>query len=106
MKTLQTNNPGHALAIYELEGYIEGHDVYNSWPLYNLTHNPNLTRENYTVGSNWYRPDLIAKEYYGDVRYESYVILQAGSIQNIVPGAVLSLVKPEDLRTITYAGWI
>ncbi len=96
----KTENPKAALASFELESCMEGADVYASATLYNLSTDPGLEREDYVVKSNWYRPDLIATEYYGDVRYEAFVILQAGSITNIKPGAVLRLVKPEQIKSL------
>jgi len=85
---------------FELENCMEGADIFDSALLYNLSLNKEISRENYVVKENWYRPDLIATEFYGDDRYEAFVILQAGSISNIIPGAVLKLVSKKDIKTL------
>jgi hypothetical protein len=82
-----------AISGYELESCMEGADIFDSALLYRLSLDQSLPRENYVVTENWYRPDLIATKFYGDSKYESFVILQAGSIKNIKPGAVLSLIS-------------
>jgi hypothetical protein len=79
---------------------MEGADIFDSALLYNLSLNPYLTKESYVVTENWYRPDLIAKDFYGDTRYESFVILQAGSIRNIKPGVTLKLVTRKDIEKL------
>jgi len=86
-----------ALSGFELENGIQGADIFDSALLYNLTLDRELDRIDYVVKSNWYRPDLIAKEFYGDARYEAFIILQAGSIQNIRPGAIIKLIRKENL---------
>jgi hypothetical protein len=85
---------------FELENCMEGADIFDSALLYNLSLNPYLTREAYVIKENWYRPDLIAQEFYGDTRYESFVILQAGTIRNIRPGVTLQLVSKENLKNL------
>jgi len=86
-----------ALSGFELENGIQGADIFDSALLYNLALDQEFERVDYVVKSNWYRPDLIAKEFYGDTRYEAFVILQAGSIKNIRPGAIIKLINKGDL---------
>jgi hypothetical protein len=100
MYTRNITEPKIAPSNFELENCMEGADVFDSALLYNLSLNKEVHREDYVVKENWYRPDLIATEFYGDVRYEAFVILQAGSIQNITPGTVLKLISKEDIKTL------
>ena len=100
MYTRNTTEPKVAPSSFELENCMEGADVFDSALLYNLSLNLEVRREDYVVKENWYRPDLIATEFYGDVRYEAFVILQAGSIQNITPGTVLKLISKEDIKPL------
>ena len=86
-----------SLSSFEIENGLREADVYASALLYRLSLDPNLERTDYTIKSDWYRPDLIAKDFYGDTRYEAFVILQAGSIKNLKPGSVLKLLKKQDI---------
>ena len=88
------------LSGFEFENGIQGADLFDSVLLYNLALDKSLVRSDYIVRSNWYRPDLVAKDFYGDTRYEAFVILQAGSIKNIRPGVILKLINKEDLNTL------
>ena len=85
---------------FELENCMEGADIFDSALLYNLSLNKDVEREEYVVKENWYRPDLIATEFYGDVRYEAFVILQAGSIKNITPGTTIKLISKKDIKDL------
>ena len=89
-----------ALSSFEIETGIEGVDIYASTLLYNLALNPKLEKEDYVIKTDWYRPDLIAKDYYGDTRYESFVILQAGSIKNLEPGKIIKLIKKSEVEKL------
>ena len=82
----------------EIEGYIDESDIFGSSLLYNISLNPFATREAYTIKTKEFRPDLVAKDYYGDVKYESYVILQAGGIENIYPGNTIYLLTSSSLK--------
>jgi hypothetical protein len=98
MYTKNTTEHKIAPSNFELENCMEGVDIFDSALLYNLSLNKSVRREDYVVKENWYRPDLIATEFYGDSRYEAFVILQAGTIKNIVPGTVLKLITKEDIK--------
>ena len=89
-----------ALSSFELENGLEGVDVYASALLYRLSTDPSLEREDYVVRSDWYRPDLIATDYYGDVRYEAFVILQAGSVKNLIPGSTIRLIPKNQINKL------
>ncbi len=79
-----------------LTNYILESDVYNSKLLYLLS-DPNISRVDYTITVSEYRPDLIAKDFYGSVDYLPYVILSAGlGLEQYRKGAVISLV-PKDI---------
>ena len=65
-----------------------------------LSLDPGIEREAYLVRTETGRPDLVAKDYYGDTRYESYVILQAGGIGEIRAGNVIWLATPASLKRI------
>lgn len=77
-----------------LENYIEEGDVYNSLLLFYLQ-DPMLETEEYTVKTS-YRPDLIAEEFYGDVGYEPFVILQLKTpINQVTQGRTFRLIPRE-----------
>lgn len=83
-----------------LGNYISGHDVYNSELLVRLA-DPSIQREYYEITTYEYRPDLIAKDYYGSASYEGFVVLLAGiGLENYRLGAVLSLIPKTTLDRI------
>lgn len=98
---LVRNDPaqsGADLARFELEGHISGYDVYNSETLYRVALDQGLERADYVIKTERFRPDLIAKDFYGDPRYSSYIIFQAGGIRRLIPGTLLRLVTKEGLE--------
>lgn len=83
-----------------LGNYIEGFDVYNSLLLLRLS-DTSLPRDLYQIKTYEYRPDLIAKDYYGSETYLEYVLYQGGiAIQNYKKGVVLRLIPKEILDSI------
>lgn len=58
----------------ELANFIEGDDIFNSY-LISEMNRPGLEKEIYTITTN-YRPDLVAKEYYGSENYLGILLLQ------------------------------
>lgn len=78
--------------ISELSNYVEGMDFFNSRLLYELTR-PELEREIYEISVYEYRPDLIAKDFYGNESYQGIVMLQ-------VPSGLLGLKRGERIRLI------
>lgn len=82
------------IIIYEKENlgnYIDGFDVYNSHLLLKLS-DPSLEKELYQITTYEYRPDLIAKDFYGSDSYMAYVLLQAGiDIDNYTRGRWIKL---------------
>lgn len=81
--------------IYEKENlgnYIEGFDVYNSHLLLELS-DPSIYRELYQITVYEYRPDLIAKDFYGSESYMAYILLQAGmNVENYTRGRWIKLI--------------
>ena len=84
----------------DLSNYIEGVDVYNSELLLKLQ-DPRLNRDVYEVTVYQFRPDLIAKDYYGSESYMGLVIVQNGmGLEKYTKGTFLSLIKKTDLDNI------
>lgn len=76
-----------------LHNYIEGFDIYNSDFLLKLS-NPELEKErlSYEIRTYQYRPDLIAKDFYGSSDYEGILILQASrTLATYTKGSILRL---------------
>lgn len=85
--------------VKNLENYIEGADVYNSLLLFYLQ-DPTLETNEYTVKTP-YRTDLIAEEFYGDVSYEPYVILQIKvPLNQVIRGRTFNLITKSVLESI------
>lgn len=81
----------------KLENYIEGNDIYNSKLLF-LLGDPNIIRNEYKILNYQYRPDLIAKDFYGDVSYLGLLILQTGlPLSEYKIGRSLQLIPKESL---------
>lgn len=86
--------------ILELPRYIEGYDLYNSTLLRELN-KPGVTRVKYIITMYQYRPDLIAKDYYGDVNYEGLVMLQNNiSLKDYTKGTEIELIPKNELDNI------
>ena len=82
-----------------LENYIEGTDVYNSLLLF-LLQDSSLETSEYTIKTP-YRPDLIAEEFYGDVGYEPFVILQLKTpIDQVTRGRVFKFIVKSEIDRI------
>lgn len=82
---------------FSLSNYIDGADVYNSELLLKL-HNPNLRRDYYEISVYEYRPDLIAKDFYGSDTYTGLVIIQNGfGLENYTKGTVIELIYKTDI---------
>lgn len=82
-----------------LENYIEGSDVYNSLLLFHLQ-DTSLETSEYTVKTP-YRPDIIAEEFYGDVGYEPFVILQLKvPIDQVTRGRIFKFITKSEIDKI------
>lgn len=80
--------------------YVDGIDVYNSKLLYLLS-DPTIERDSYEIVVYEYRPDLIAKDYYGSEEYLPYVILSTGlRLNQFKKGMVISLIKKDEITRI------
>lgn len=83
-----------------LSNYISGIDVYNSLILVKLS-DPDIKREDYEITTHIYRPDLIAKDYYGSEDYSGFVMLQAArSLETYTKGSIIRLIPKSQLDTI------
>lgn len=81
----------------ELGNYIEGADIYNS-ALLSLIDDPNIPKSLYTITIYEYRPDLIAREFYGSEEYLGILVYQVGiGLENYVKGTVLKLIPKETI---------
>ena len=100
LKKLEPRMFGETPADFEFETRISGTDLFESETLYRLALDPEVEREAYLIRTETGRPDLVAKDYYGDTRYESYVILQAGGIREIRAGNIVWLATPAGLKRI------
>lgn len=86
--------------IENLGNYIDGFDVYNSLFLYRLN-NQSLTRENYLITIHEYRPDLIARDYYGSTSYMGILLAQTKlTIDQFKKGVVLNLLPKSTIESI------
>lgn len=83
----------------ELELFVEGFDLFGSNLLYKLALDPEIEKEDYTIKTS-YRPDLIAKEYYGSELYESFVIIQLGKLSAATQGTTIKLIPKRFLERI------
>lgn len=83
--------------IENLGNYVEGYDIYNSKFL-SMILDPKLERINYTIQTSEYRPDLIAKRFYGDESYMGLVIVQSRKTLNeFKEGLTISLIPKNKL---------
>lgn len=79
-----------------LDNYIEGYDIYNARLLVLLS-DPGVEREEYEITTLQYRPDLIAKAFYGSDAYEGLLMIQAArGLEDYKKGAILRLI-PKDV---------
>ena len=80
--------------------YIDGIDIYNSKLLYLLS-DPSVEREPYEITVYEYRPDLIAKDFYGSEDYLPYVILSTGlRLSQFNKGRILNLITKEEINRL------
>lgn len=71
--------------------YIDDIDVYDSTLIADLI-NPSIIKIPYEITRFDYRPDLIAKDFYGSESYLPYVILQTGKdIEEFTKGSTIYL---------------
>lgn len=82
-----------------LENYINEADVYNSLLLFYLQ-DSDLETSEYIVKTP-YRTDIMAEEFYGDVGYEPFVILQIKTpINQVTRGRVFKLITKQEIDSI------
>lgn len=84
----------------DLSNYIEDRDIYNSVLLEKLS-SSSIERTNYLITTKEYRPDLIAKEIYGDTKYTGLLVLTQGcGLDGFYKGAVLRVIPKNTLDSI------
>lgn len=84
----------------DLSQYVEGNDIYNSYILRKLD-DPTIDKIPYLITTYEYRPDLIAKEIYGDSSYCGLLMTQCRiSLSGYVRGTVLRVIPKQDLDKI------
>jgi hypothetical protein len=87
-------------SVSSLDNYIDGADIYNSEFLLRLS-DPTLERDSYEITTMQYRPDLVAKEYYGDEKYLGILLLQsARNLADFKKGAILQLLPKKTIDSI------
>lgn len=80
----------------EIGNYVEEFDIYNSLFLKRLL-DPSNTREKYKITLYEYRPDLIAKDYYGSEDYMAILLIETGKeLGDFKKGEYLDLI-PKDI---------
>lgn len=84
----------------ELSNYILGFDVYNS-ALIDYIRDPSVEKIYKVITEHEYRPDLIAKDIYGEDGYEGILYLTCGtSLENYYKGAIIEVISPNSLHRI------
>lgn len=84
----------------ELANYVKDYDVYNSIFLKRLA-SEDLPREYYKIETFEYRPDLIAKDFYGSSDYSALVIIQnAMPLSSYSRGTILRLIPKDYLDNL------
>lgn len=84
----------------DLATYIDGYDIYNSVILDRLK-NSTAERVLYEITTYEYRPDLIAKDIYGDTRYAAFLMLSCSlALEDLYKGAVLTVIDPTEMNNI------
>lgn len=91
-KTIKSNKT-------ELANFIEGQDIFNSYLIAEMN-KPGQEYTIYTITSN-YRPDLVAKEFYGSEDYLGILLLQASpSLAAFKKGSTIKLLSKETIDEI------
>ena len=86
--------------IENLGNYIENYDIYNSKLLSNLL-DPKIERVDYMIQTSEFRPDLVAKKFYGDANYMGLVIVQSRiSLDKFKEGTIIKLIPKDKLDAL------
>lgn len=96
---MYTRPPLISASKLNLDNYIQGNDVFNSELLYHLS-NPRIPRVPYQIGTNQFRPDLIAKDFYGSAEYLPILLIQTPGIEYLVKGNTLWLIPKAKIEEI------
>lgn len=80
--------------------YIEDYDVYNSI-LIDKLRDPSITRSNYVINTYEFRPDLIARDFYGDSKYMGIMMLSLSlDLSQYTKGTVLEMIPKASIDAI------
>jgi hypothetical protein len=86
--------------IENLGNYVEGFDIYNSKFL-SMILDPKIERVDFTIQTSQFRPDLIAKRFYGDESYMGLVIVQSRkSLNEFTEGTTIQLIPKNKLEEL------
>ena len=87
-------------SVEDLSNYVEDFDIYNSYFLY-LISDPSLIREDYQIKVYSYRPDLIARDFYGSEKYLGILMAQTKlRLDGFKKGTILSLIPKKTIDEI------
>lgn len=80
--------------------YIEDYDVYNSI-LIDKLRDPSITRSSYVINTYEFRPDLIARDFYGDSKYMGIMMLSLSlDLSQYTKGTVLEMIPKASIDAI------
>lgn len=83
-----------------LSNYVEGNDIYNSAFLHHIS-DPDIVKIPYQITINEYRPDMIAKDFYGSEDYLGILMVQIGSgFDQLTKGTILYLIPKDTIDAI------
>lgn len=87
---------------HDLSLYIEGFDLYNS-VISGLIRDSYNERVPYEIRTYEYRPDLLAKDIYGETKYMGLFLLTCGvGLEGLYKGAVISVIPKNILDEMIY----
>jgi len=84
----------------DLTNYFDGFDLYNS-VLLEYLQDAYESRQKYEIRTFEYRPDLIAKDIYGDASYAGILLLVCGvGIESLSKGSIIEIIPKVTLDGI------
>lgn len=85
-----------------VENFIQGKDVYNSLFLMKLR-DPMVPKVAYEITTKQFRPDLIAKDFYGSTEYMGVLMLQLSSYSGLEfykKGKIIPLIEKSHIDNL------
>ena len=87
-------------SIENLSNYIDDYDIYNS-TLLSILNSSTIEKEAYEITVYQYRPDLIARDYYGSENYLGLLMMQCGAgLSDYTKGTILNLIPKNKLDNL------